>query len=32
MTTQGMGEAEMARIAVLFAGVLRDEIDGAARA
>jgi glycine hydroxymethyltransferase len=28
LTTQGMGEAEMARIAVLFAGVLRDGIDG----
>ncbi|MEU8980970.1 serine hydroxymethyltransferase [Streptomyces sp. NPDC048309] len=28
LTTQGMGEAEMARIAVLFAGVLREDIDG----
>ncbi|MCX5560776.1 serine hydroxymethyltransferase [Streptomyces sp. NBC_00038] len=28
LTTQGMGEAEMARVAVLFAGVLRDEVDG----
>ncbi|MET7826260.1 MULTISPECIES: serine hydroxymethyltransferase [unclassified Streptomyces] len=27
LTTQGMGEAEAARVAVLFAGVLRDEID-----
>ncbi|MDQ0993065.1 serine hydroxymethyltransferase [Streptomyces sp. V3I7] len=27
VTTQGMGEAEMARIAVLLAGVLRGEID-----
>ena len=29
LTTQGMGEAEMARVAVLFADVLRDEIGGA---
>ncbi|WP_406374516.1 serine hydroxymethyltransferase [Streptomyces sp. NBC_00647] len=28
LTTQGMGEAEMARVAALFAGVLREEIDG----
>ncbi|WP_369262187.1 serine hydroxymethyltransferase [Streptomyces sp. R35] len=28
LTTQGMGDAEMERIAVLFAGVLRDDIDG----
>ncbi|MET9901959.1 serine hydroxymethyltransferase [Streptomyces sp. NPDC006446] len=28
LTTQGMGEAQMARIAALFAGVLREEIDG----
>ncbi|MER6014474.1 serine hydroxymethyltransferase [Streptomyces bluensis] len=28
LTTQGMGEAEMARIAVLFAAVLREEVDG----
>lgn len=28
LTTQGMGEAEMARLAVLFAGVLRDGGDG----
>ncbi|MEV8037306.1 serine hydroxymethyltransferase [Streptomyces sp. NPDC086182] len=28
LTTQGMGEPEMARVAALFAGVLRDEIDG----
>jgi len=28
LTTQGMGAAEMARIAVLFAGALRDDIDG----
>ncbi|AJE42532.1 serine hydroxymethyltransferase [Streptomyces nodosus] len=28
-TTQGMGEAEMAYIAELFASVLRDEVDGA---
>ncbi|WP_369249210.1 serine hydroxymethyltransferase [Streptomyces sp. R41] len=28
LTTQGMGEAEMARIAVLFAGVLREDLDG----
>ncbi|MET7886232.1 serine hydroxymethyltransferase [Streptomyces avermitilis] len=27
LTTQGMGETEMARVAVLFAGVLRDEAD-----
>ncbi|OQQ18376.1 serine hydroxymethyltransferase [Streptomyces sp. M41(2017)] len=27
LTTQGMGEAEAARVAVLFAGVLRDEIE-----
>jgi glycine hydroxymethyltransferase len=27
VTTQGMGEPEMARIAVLFSGVLRDEVD-----
>ncbi|AVH56459.1 MULTISPECIES: serine hydroxymethyltransferase [Streptomyces] len=27
LTTQGMGEAEMARIAVLIAGVLREDID-----
>ncbi|MFE1953563.1 serine hydroxymethyltransferase [Streptomyces sp. NPDC059524] len=27
VTTQGMGEAEMARIAVLFAGVVRDDLD-----
>ncbi|MFF4537881.1 serine hydroxymethyltransferase [Streptomyces aureus] len=27
LTTQGMGEPEMARIAALFAGVLRDETD-----
>jgi glycine hydroxymethyltransferase len=27
LTTQGMGEPEMARIAVLMAGVLRSEID-----
>ncbi|MFC9844865.1 serine hydroxymethyltransferase [Streptomyces sp. NPDC060223] len=27
LTTQGMGEAEMARVAVLFASVLRDETD-----
>ncbi|MEV7345012.1 serine hydroxymethyltransferase [Streptomyces sp. NPDC093544] len=27
LTTQGMGEAEMARVAVLFAGVLRDVAD-----
>ena len=29
LTTQGMGEAEMVRVAVLFAGVLRDEVDAA---
>ncbi|OIJ99746.1 serine hydroxymethyltransferase [Streptomyces colonosanans] len=29
VTTQGMGEAEMARIAALFAAVLREETDGA---
>ncbi|MEW2496105.1 serine hydroxymethyltransferase [Streptomyces nodosus] len=29
VTTQGMGEAEMAYIAELFASVLRDEVDGA---
>jgi glycine hydroxymethyltransferase len=28
ITTQGMGATEMARIAVLFGGVLRDEIEG----
>jgi len=28
VTTQGMGEEEMARIAELFAGVLRDEVEG----
>ncbi|MET7984667.1 serine hydroxymethyltransferase [Streptomyces sp. NPDC005281] len=28
LTTQGMCEPEMARVAALFAGVLRDEIDG----
>ncbi|MGW0966332.1 serine hydroxymethyltransferase [Streptomyces sp. NPDC002516] len=28
LTTQGMGEPEMARVAALFAGVLRGEIDG----
>ncbi|WP_329301673.1 serine hydroxymethyltransferase [Streptomyces sp. NBC_00659] len=28
LTTQGMGEPEMARVAALFAGVLRDEIEG----
>lgn len=28
LTTQGMGEAEMARIAVLFAEVLREDVDG----
>jgi glycine hydroxymethyltransferase len=28
ITTQGMGATEMVRIAVLFGGVLRDEIDG----
>ncbi|MCX4988421.1 MULTISPECIES: serine hydroxymethyltransferase [unclassified Streptomyces] len=28
LTTQGMGEAQMARVAALFAGVLREEIDG----
>jgi glycine hydroxymethyltransferase len=28
LTTQGMGEPEMARIAVLFAAVLRDEVHG----
>ncbi|WP_086797442.1 serine hydroxymethyltransferase [Streptomyces caniscabiei] len=28
LTTQGMGEAEMARLAVLFAGALRDGGDG----
>ncbi|MGW1066463.1 serine hydroxymethyltransferase [Streptomyces aureus] len=27
LTTQGMGEPEMARVAALFAGVLRDETD-----
>ncbi|MEW2165185.1 serine hydroxymethyltransferase [Streptomyces sp. NPDC007084] len=27
LTTQGMGQPEMARVAVLFAGVLRDEIE-----
>ncbi|MEU9363503.1 serine hydroxymethyltransferase [Streptomyces avermitilis] len=27
LTTQGMGESEMARVAKLFAGVLRDETD-----
>ncbi|MFJ8503356.1 serine hydroxymethyltransferase [Streptomyces avermitilis] len=27
LTTQGMGESEMARVAVLFGGVLRDEAD-----
>jgi glycine hydroxymethyltransferase len=30
LTTQGMGEPEMARVAALFAGVLRDEIEGRA--
>ncbi|MFI0962918.1 serine hydroxymethyltransferase [Streptomyces sp. NPDC021080] len=30
LTTQGMGEPEMARVAALFAGVLRGEIDGRA--
>ncbi|WP_206301006.1 serine hydroxymethyltransferase [Streptomyces populi] len=28
LTTQGMGEPEMARVAALFAGVLRGEVDG----
>ncbi|MFD7408091.1 serine hydroxymethyltransferase [Streptomyces sp. NPDC059866] len=28
VTTQGMGEREMGRIAALFGGVLRDEVDG----
>lgn len=28
LTTQGMGEAEMTRIAVLFAAVLREDVDG----
>ncbi|MFF3614687.1 serine hydroxymethyltransferase [Streptomyces sp. NPDC002580] len=28
LTTQGMGEREMARVSALFAGVLKDEIDG----
>ena len=27
LTTQGMGETEMARVAKLFAGVLREETD-----
>ncbi|MFE1289158.1 serine hydroxymethyltransferase [Streptomyces sp. NPDC058751] len=27
LTTQGMGEPEMARVAALFSGVLRDEVD-----
>ncbi|MEU0784862.1 serine hydroxymethyltransferase [Streptomyces sp. NPDC006173] len=27
LTTQGMGQAEAARVAVLFAGVLRDEVE-----
>ncbi|MFD5520810.1 serine hydroxymethyltransferase [Streptomyces sp. NPDC127066] len=30
LTTQGMGEPEMARVAALFAGVLRDEVEGRA--
>lgn len=30
LTTQGMGEPETARVAALFAGVLRDEIEGRA--
>ncbi|MFD4526006.1 serine hydroxymethyltransferase [Streptomyces sp. NPDC058470] len=30
LTTQGMGEAEMARVAVLFTSVLRDEADAKA--
>ncbi|MFD8736950.1 serine hydroxymethyltransferase [Streptomyces sp. NPDC059618] len=30
LTTQGMGEPEMARVAALFAGVLRDEVDSRA--
>ncbi|WP_392962781.1 serine hydroxymethyltransferase [Streptomyces sp. LN245] len=30
LTTQGMGEPEMARVAALFAGVLRDEIEARA--
>ncbi|MFF3413467.1 serine hydroxymethyltransferase [Streptomyces sp. NPDC002698] len=30
LTTQGMGEPEMARVAALFAGVLRDEIESRA--
>ncbi|MET7699474.1 MULTISPECIES: serine hydroxymethyltransferase [unclassified Streptomyces] len=29
LTTQGMGEAEMVRVAALFAAVLRDEVDPA---
>lgn len=28
LTTQGMGEAEMAQVAKVFAAVLRDEVDG----
>ncbi|MEV1023501.1 serine hydroxymethyltransferase [Streptomyces sp. NPDC050264] len=30
VTTQGMGEAEMARIAALFSGVVRDDLDARA--
>ncbi|MER6357521.1 serine hydroxymethyltransferase [Streptomyces sp. NPDC001634] len=30
LTTQGMGEAEMARVAALFAAVLRDEVEAKA--